>query len=132
LRVKSQMGPTAPSCGRWANGLAVRMAVLFLVNQAAADRTFNHGGTLNTHHERQADRSSQGIDQVGDVLLEKGKVKHLGRVENRDADRVIDAAGLIVCPGLIDMHVHLREPGHEEEETISSGSAAAVVAALRR
>jgi dihydroorotase len=69
---------------------------------------------------------SQGVDQVGDLLLEAGKIKQLGRVEASAADRLIDATGLIVCPGLIDMHVHLREPGHEEEETIASGSAAAV------
>src|SRR5206468_8985331 len=42
------------------------------------------------------------------------------------ADRVLDAAGKIVCPGLIDMHVHLREPGREEDETISTGTAAAL------
>jgi len=42
--------------------------------------------------------------------------------------KVIDAAGMLVCPGLIDMHVHFREPGDEEEETIASGSAAAVAA----
>ena len=69
---------------------------------------------------------SQGIDQIGDLRLEAGKVKELGRASPTGAERIIDATGLIVCPGLIDMHVHLREPGHEEEETIASGSAAAV------
>src|SRR5207245_233287 len=42
------------------------------------------------------------------------------------ADRTLDATGKIVCPGLIDMHVHLREPGREEDETIASGTAAAL------
>jgi len=46
--------------------------------------------------------------------------------EREDEPTVIDATGLIVCPGLIDMHVHLREPGNEDEETIATGSAAAV------
>jgi len=69
---------------------------------------------------------SQAIDQVGDLLIEDGKVRQIGPIRNPHVDRVIDAAGLIVCPGLIDMHVHFREPGHEEEETIASGAAAAV------
>src|SRR5213076_2037974 len=46
--------------------------------------------------------------------------------QNLRAEHTIDAAGMIVCPGLIDMHVHLREPGREEDETIASGTAAAV------
>src|SRR5436853_4168994 len=41
-------------------------------------------------------------------------------------DQTLDAAGMIVCPGLIDMHVHLREPGREEDETIATGTAAAL------
>ena len=43
-----------------------------------------------------------------------------------EAKRVIDAAGLIVCPGFVDLHCHLREPGREDEETIASGTAAAL------
>jgi dihydroorotase len=68
---------------------------------------------------------SQPLDKVCDVLLADGKIRQVGRVTTV-ADRVLDARGLIVAPGLIDMHVHLREPGDEEEETIASGSAAAV------
>jgi len=67
----------------------------------------------------------QDLDRVCDVLLAEGKVAGVGKID-ATADEVIDATGLIVCPGLIDMHVHLREPGDEEEETIASGSAAAV------
>lgn len=65
------------------------------------------------------------IDRVGDLLLREGRV--VGIDEPADpVDETIDAAGLIVCPGLIDLHVALREPGHEEDETIASGTAAAL------
>lgn len=65
------------------------------------------------------------LDEVCDVLFADGRVRQVGQV-TAGADRVFDAAGLIVAPGLIDIHVHFREPGDEEEETIASGSAAAV------
>ena len=67
---------------------------------------------------------AQQIDQAADLLIEDGRIAGIGQFDA--ADEVIDAAGLIVAPGLIDMHVHFREPGKEEEETIASGSAAAV------
>ena len=67
----------------------------------------------------------QGIDADLNVLLTDRKVMEL-TASRPDADDVIDASGMIVSPGLIDMHVHLREPGREGEETIASGSAAAV------
>jgi len=68
---------------------------------------------------------ASGRDDVADVLLEGARIARVGRV-TRKADQVIEAEGLIVAPGLIDMHVHLREPGKQEEETIASGSAAAI------
>jgi dihydroorotase len=63
-----------------------------------------------------------------DLLIENGLVSAwLGRGESAPADaEVFDASGLVVAPGFIDMHVHLREPGHEHKETIASGCAAAV------
>lgn len=67
---------------------------------------------------------AQGIDRVDDVLVDNGTVVGIG--ESGTAEETIDAAGLIVCPGLIDMHVHLREPGREEDETIATGARAAV------
>ena len=70
---------------------------------------------------------ANGINQKCDVLIVDGMVAEVGKVE-RSAQTVIDAAGKLVTPGLIDIHVHFREPGDEEEETIASGSAAAVAA----
>ncbi len=69
---------------------------------------------------------ANGIDGKGDVLVRGGKIAEVGRVSVDGATEVIDARNLLVVPGLIDMHVHLREPGDEEEETIASGAAAAV------
>ena len=68
---------------------------------------------------------SQNLERRADLLLRDGKVAAIG--ENLGpADRTIDAKGCYVTPGLIDVHVHFREPGDEEEETIASGAAAAV------
>jgi len=64
---------------------------------------------------------ASGRDEIGDVAIAGGKiVKGSARAET-----VIDAKGKIVCPGLIDIHVHCREPGHEEEETIATAAAGA-------
>jgi dihydroorotase len=69
---------------------------------------------------------SRGADGVADVYLEEGKVASVGRgIGSPDAALVIDAAGKIVSPGLIDLHVHLREPGQEDLETVASGAMAA-------
>jgi dihydroorotase len=70
---------------------------------------------------------ANGIDKQCDVLIADEKIAEVGRVQ-KTAEKVIDAAGKLVTPGLIDIHVHFREPGDEEEETIASGSAAAVAA----
>src|SRR5262245_22486334 len=72
------------------------------------------------------------MDHVADVIIAGGKIAAIvpgasaSQSTSTIAPHVIDATGKIVCPGLIDMHVHLREPGNEDEETIASGSAAAV------
>ena len=69
-----------------------------------------------------------GLDASGDLLLRDGRVAALetepGRIDAGDAIR-IDVEGLLVCPGLIDPHVHLREPGQAAKETIESGTRAA-------
>jgi dihydroorotase len=69
---------------------------------------------------------SQNIDQIGDLTLSRGQVLPMGGGGYEEAEVVIDARGMIVCPGLIDCHVHLREPGNEEDETIATGAAAAL------
>ncbi len=71
---------------------------------------------------------SQQIEQKLDVLIENGKITRLAPqlAAGSKADKTIDAKGKLVAPGLIDIHVHFREPGDEEEETIASGSACAV------
>jgi len=68
---------------------------------------------------------SQKLDRVTNLLLAEGRVAGYD-VASDGQDTMIDAAGKIVTPGLIDMHVHLREPGREEDETIATGTAAAV------
>lgn len=69
---------------------------------------------------------SQNLDRVCDVWIRGSRILGLGPIPESRPDRTLDAAGMIVCPGLIDMHVHLREPGQEEDETIATGAAAAL------
>ena len=68
---------------------------------------------------------SHNLEKRADLLIRDGKIVAIGLDLGR-ADRVIDAKGMFVTPGLIDIHVHFREPGDEEEETDASGSASAV------
>jgi dihydroorotase len=69
---------------------------------------------------------AQGLDRVTNLLLEDGRIAAID-AQPASGDVVIDAAGKIVAPGLIDLHTQLREPGCEEDETIESGTAAALV-----
>ena len=67
-----------------------------------------------------------GVDGVRDVLLADGRVARVAEgVEAPEGAEVLDCSGLVVTPGLIDLHVHLREPGGEHKETIASGARAA-------
>src|SRR5437868_14856901 len=66
------------------------------------------------------------VDAVQDVLIERGKIARVGaRLTPPPETMVVDATGKIVCPGFIDMHVHLREPGQEYKETVATGTRAA-------
>ncbi len=67
---------------------------------------------------------ASGLDQAGDLLIKDGLIAAVGRDLAETGAQVIDCAGLLVTPGLIDLHVHLREPGQEYKETVASGSAA--------
>jgi len=73
---------------------------------------------------------SQQIDKVADLLIEDDRIDSIIPVNSSQASssemRIFDAGGLVVAPGFIDLHVHLREPGEEYKETIASGAAAAV------
>ena len=67
-----------------------------------------------------------GTDETLDVLVENGVVARTEKSIKEKCDRVIDAKGCFVMPGFIDMHVHLRDPGFEQKETIETGARAAV------
>ena len=69
---------------------------------------------------------SQNIDDTRDVLLVDGRVAELSSsLATHEDAQLVDCSGLVVTPGLIDVHVHLREPGGEHKETIATGAAAA-------
>lgn len=73
---------------------------------------------------------SQKLDALKDVLIENGKIKALDQPGSFAAQKVletVDAKGWVLAPGLIDVHVHLREPGFEHKETVRSGSRAAIL-----
>ncbi|OIO33439.1 MAG: hypothetical protein AUJ18_03560 [Candidatus Hydrogenedentes bacterium CG1_02_42_14] len=66
------------------------------------------------------------LDEILDVAVIDGKISEIGKSLNAEDSKVINAEGLWVCPGFVDMHVHLREPGQEDRETIASGALSAV------
>jgi dihydroorotase len=77
----------------------------------------------------------QGINQVGDLLIAEGRIIQMAETITPSATlstilskaRNLDASGLIICPGFIDLHCHLREPGFEDKETIATGTKAAAI-----
>jgi len=68
---------------------------------------------------------SQNLDRISDVAIEDGFIREIAKDMAATGSEVFDASGLVVAPGFIDMHVHLREPGFEHAETIETGSRAA-------
>src|SRR5579864_3502497 len=66
------------------------------------------------------------LDKSSNLLIENGKIKKIGKELADDTVPEIDLSGKIIVPGFIDIHVHLREPGREDKETILTGTRAAV------
>jgi len=69
---------------------------------------------------------ANNLDEITDILIEDSKIARVAKNIKVDVDNTIDASGKIVLPGLVDMHVHLREPGREDKETVCSGTKAAL------
>ena len=83
----------------------------------------NHGGRVID--------PSRGLDERADVVLKDGLVEAVGSdLTAPEGAEIIDATEKVVAPGLIDLHVHLREPGQEDQETIATGAAAAAALEL--
>ena len=70
---------------------------------------------------------STGLNQICDILIDNGRISAVGEslATPEEHCSTLDASGLVVAPGLVDLHVHLREPGQEDKETIATGCAAA-------
>ncbi|MDP6611807.1 MAG: dihydroorotase [Candidatus Marinimicrobia bacterium] len=73
-----------------------------------------------------------GTEKKGDILIENGKIKFVGKVEAPKSAQVVDCKGLVVTHGFCDLHVHFREPGREDKETLESGSMAALAGGFTR
>ncbi|RME69282.1 MAG: dihydroorotase [Nitrospirae bacterium] len=69
---------------------------------------------------------SQNLNTKGDILIERGKIKSLGRARTSGSVKTFDAKGCLVIPGVVDIHTHLREPGQEHKETIRTATEAAL------
>lgn len=67
---------------------------------------------------------ANGIDEINDLLIEDGRIVKVGKVEDYEGE-VVDASGMIVAPGFVDVHCHLRDPGYEYKEDIYTGTRAA-------
>jgi dihydroorotase len=69
---------------------------------------------------------ANNLNEVCDILIDEAKISKIAKDINESVDKTIDATAKIVMPGIVDMHVHLREPGREDKETIETGTKAAV------
>src|SRR5262249_20719761 len=106
------------SAGWWSRGrLATKTRNL--ENQRTMSKTLLRGGRVVD--------PANGRDGSFDVLIDGNRIARVGRDLPADGATVVDVpSGLVITPGLIDMHVHLREPGQEHKETVATGTAAAV------
>lgn len=68
---------------------------------------------------------AKGLDQTGDLRIKDGKIAGIGSFAPAEGEEVIEARGLVVCPGLVDVHVHFRDPGQTWKEDVTTGAAAA-------
>ena len=117
-------GPYSVILEQVSNGVAVRMAVLYLL--AGRDAEEPESKCHEAAAEGRPGRSipANGRDGAFDVLIEDGRIARVGKDLPVDGAEVFEVArGWIVAPGLIDIHVHLREPGQEHKETIATGAA---------
>ena len=116
-------GPASLITEQVANGVAVRMAVLYTLLGSGAPRCLRRSlardqGRARRRRDRRARRRR--------ARSRDGRVVEVGdRPRRGDRASVLDAGGCVVAPGLVDLHVHLREPGDEEAETIETGTRAA-------
>ena len=136
-------GPQSAVLEQVTNGVAVRMAILYLLTTGATEgshpaleektdskspiHTPRNLLMLLIKNGRVLDPATK-TDAARDILLDGERIKEIapaGKLANPRDSEVFDASGLIVAPGFIDMHVHLREPGQENSETIESGTLAA-------
>ncbi len=69
---------------------------------------------------------ANNLDSVCDIFIDGPKIARVDKDINTKADKIIDASGRIVMPGIVDMHVHLRQPGREDKETVATGTKAAL------
>src|SRR3989344_7268440 len=115
-RISCGKSRTAWQCAKHFSGLS-------RIGETAKRRSShaNDMSTLLIHGGHVIDPKN-GLDEVADILVRDGKVAKVGKGIKEKADKDIDAKGLTVTPGLIDMHVHFREPGREDKETLETGS----------
>ena len=124
-------GPYSVILEQVSNGVAVRMAVLYLLSgregrETRRSRRAVVSDDLLLKSGRVVD-PAKGRDGEFDVLIENGVITRVGRDLAVDGAEVFEVArGWVVTPGLIDIHVHLREPGQEHKETVATGAASAV------